>query len=65
MAGHKEMSLESWERHVVKDDHKRGDNSLCGLTMWGHDAPIELGHAKRCVEQDTRLQPCPSCMAAA
>jgi len=51
--------------HVVRDNHKNGDKAYCGRVVWGCDSPIDLIHAKACIEQETYLQPCKKCIKAA
>lgn len=53
--------------HVIRSplEYGEGKKSYCGRTVWKTDMPIELEHAKACIEQDTYLQPCKKCMKAA
>ena len=57
--------LEEGFRHVVTEQHSYGEKALCGAVVWRHDMPIQLDHAKRCIEQGTYLQPCEECIQAA
>lgn len=57
-------NLEEWEHHVIDEQFRNVNHSLCGVFVRPKDMPIQLAHAKRCIEQNTRLQPCPKCMKA-
>lgn len=56
------MSNNNGIHHVVNDNFVPGDKSLCGRVMWSYDMPINIEHAKRCIEQETYLNPCEKCM---
>lgn len=52
--------------HVIKHKGQLGSFvSYCGRTVWYYDMPIELDHAKSCIQQETYLQPCKKCIAKA
>lgn len=51
--------------HVVNDDFIDGDKSLCGRVMSQMNMPINIKHARACIEQGTYLQPCKKCMSVA
>ena len=60
------MSNRNGIHHVVRGAVQFGPNtSYCGRNVWNMDAPIELDHAKSCIEKETYLQPCKRCMAKA
>ncbi len=51
--------------HVYRRKLEYGEGKAwCGRTVWTYDAAIEIDHAKRCIEQETYLQPCKKCMSA-
>ena len=54
--------LKEWENHVIKSANGRGFDSYCGvyLSMPGFYL-MDKEHAIGCVNQDTRVQPCPRC----
>lgn len=54
-----EPELEEWQAHVKKEPHL----AYCGAKLWAEFALVDADHARRCVEQDNRTQPCPKCWA--
>ena len=51
--------------HVTRRELEYGESKAwCGRTVRGFDMPIDIDHAKACIEQGTYLQPCKKCMAA-
>ena len=55
-------TLEEWEMHVVKDMSDPSGASWCGVKLGSVDFGMHgADHAKACVEQGTRVQPCPAC----
>lgn len=56
--------LEMWENHVVADATARKKVALCGAYIHVFDVFIDVENAKRCVEGDTWVQPCPACWEA-
>lgn len=54
-------TLEEWQAHVISaSDHRK---SYCGLYVAGWVFQ-DADHARRSVEQNTRVQPCPECWDA-
>ena len=52
--------VNEWEHHVIKVD-KPLRVSYCGVKIGIEFALVDAQHAKQCVEQQTRIQPCPKC----
>ncbi|MGL4614311.1 MAG: hypothetical protein ACRCVV_10535 [Shewanella sp.] len=61
------MSNKNGIHHVVYNPDNKiwPKTTLCGKEVWRHDMPIDIEHAKACVEQGTYLQPCKKCMKKA
>jgi hypothetical protein len=53
--------------HVIRSELEPGEGkkAYCGRTVYRHDMPIQLDHAKACIDQGTYLQPCKNCMKKA
>lgn len=50
--------MKEWEKHVQKDPRL----AYCGKVLSWFDWRLQdIEHAKSCVEQGTRVQPCPKC----
>jgi hypothetical protein len=50
--------MKEWEKHVAKEKGL----AYCGAKISWFDWHLQdIEHAKSCVEQDTRIQPCPKC----
>lgn len=59
------MANKNGVHHVLIRPLEYGEGkSYCGRTVRRHDIPIEIDHAKACIEQWTWLQPCKKCMKA-
>jgi len=60
------MASKNGIHHVTKESFSDGRvKSYCGMILWNYDMPIDLDHAKLCVEQETYIQPCKRCMKLA
>jgi len=62
------MSNKNGIHHVIRNEISADDVgkwSYCGKLMYSFDMPIQLDHAKACIEQGTYLQPCKKCMKQA
>ena len=54
--------LADWQKHVQTSE--RSTRLICGAT-W---EPMEFylsdaNHARDCIDEETRIQPCPACLA--
>ena len=58
------MSNQNGVHHVVNSLPVRGESAqaYCGRFVNHFDMPIEIDHARACIEQGKYLQPCKNCM---
>ena len=59
------MVMSDGMHHVIsKELGPGGGKAWCGRTVWNHDKPMSIQHARTCIEKEARIQPCKKCMAA-